>query len=119
MIKLKNFTFLMTIILMTILIVGCGNSIKNTIIGEWANCNDESRVMKFYEDGTCEIPGEYGTCTYTIESDNLLKITNYYGEIQTFEYVEFNELDNVNSLCWCIKDDKLYIGSSDNYYIKK
>lgn len=108
---------LIFVLLISILLVGCNSN--NRIVGEWVYYNSETKSMKFYEDGTYEISGEYGSGTYLVDSNNMLKLTGYYGDVQTFEYIEFSDLDKATRMSWCINDDKLYIGGADNYYIKK
>lgn len=118
--KFKNIICtLLAVISLSAMLVGCGNSLEKQLVGVWQDPNTEDRTLEFYEDGTCKILSNYGTGTYTIDSNNLLKITDYYGEVETLEYVELEEIDDSEEDCWCIDDDKLYIGSSTNYYVKQ
>lgn len=118
--KFRNIIYtLLTIISLSVLLTGCGNSLERKIVGEWKDIDSEDRTLEFYEDGTCKILSEYGTGTYTIDSNNQLKITDYYGSAETYDYVELEEIDENDDDCWCIDGDKFYINSSDNYYVKQ
>lgn len=120
---MKNFRniicTLLAIISFSVILTGCGNSLEKKIIGEWLMHNTEDNTLEFYEDGTCKILSEYGTGTYTIDSNNQLKITDYYGSSETYKYVELEKIDDFDDDCWCIDGDNLYINSSDNYYVKQ
>ena len=71
------------ILIVSILLGGCGSSINKDVIGSWyrENCDTPSFVL--YEDGTCEIDGEYGQGTWKIVDDDELVLSNYYGETQS------------------------------------
>lgn len=112
---------LLAVVAMSLLITGCGASIEKQIIGTWTDPDASSKSLVFYEDGTCETPWElFSSATYTIESDNTLKISSTFGGIEAFSYVDYedmedSDLDNI----WCINEDKIYINSTDNYFVKQ
>lgn len=105
---------------------GCGEP-ASSLVGKWTTENS-SDVFEFYEDGKCELPssvgGGYGEESYTVDSNNMLKLTNYYGSSTTLTYVspekadEFTE-NHPNSYWWYVDSNKLYINSKEYYYTKQ
>lgn len=72
--------------LMLFILCGCsdeGENYKEQLPGIWINEN-RLHIFTLYDDGTCEITGEYGTGTWSIVNDNVLKVTNFYGESETY-----------------------------------
>ena len=121
----KLLTVLLSVMLISAALYGCSNP-KSVIVGTWTRENSAD-VFQFYEDGKCELPtftgGGYGEESYTIDSKNMLKLTNYYSSSVTYTYVSVQDSDefvknNPDAYWWYIDDDKLYI-NSDAYYIKQ
>lgn len=125
----KEYKFLavgLSAIMLSTVFTGCGSPAKD-LIGKWTNEN-LSGAFEFYEDGKCEVPdfagGGYGEESYVVDSNNMLKLTSFYGETETFTFVspdkadEFTK-DNPEELWWYLDGDKLYINSAENYYTKK
>ena len=81
----KRFLHLSSIlILLLVLLTGCG-SMEDKLTGEWCWEGDSDPEFYFYDDGTCEIAGKYGTGTWAIVNDNQLKITDFYGQTETID----------------------------------
>lgn len=77
--------------LLLVLLVGGCKSKKDKIVGSWYREKSQSLAFTLYDDGTCEIPGEYGTGTWAIVNDNQFKLMNYYGESETATIKEISE----------------------------
>lgn len=119
--KLNNIIcILLAIISLTTLLTGCGNNLEKKIIGKWQDPDAETHTIEFYEDGTCSLHYSSGVGTYTIDSKNGLKITAFLMEPKYYVYVSPDEIATTEEeRFWCIDGDKLYINSSDNYYVKQ
>lgn len=63
----------------------CGGkaSLENQLKGSWYLPGNDIPAFTLYDDGSCEIDGEYGTGTWSVVNENQLKLTNYYGETET------------------------------------
>lgn len=81
--NLKN--FLIMIIIFMFLLVGCSGKadFESRLVGTWYTEGSSDAAFSLYDDGTCEIAGEYGTGTWSVVNDNQFKLTNYYGETET------------------------------------
>lgn len=83
----KVIKYMMFVLCMTGLLVsfsGCGNKIsEDKLVGAWYLEGKDSPAFTLYNDGTCEMKGEYGTGTWALVNENQLKLTNYYGESDT------------------------------------
>ena len=71
--------FLIGALVLVLLLGGC-KSKEDKIVGSWYRDGSQSLAFTLYDDGTCDIPGEYGTGTWAIVNNNQFKLTNYYGE---------------------------------------
>ena len=58
-------------------------SIDSQLVGSWYIDEGETASFILYSDGTCEIAGEYGVGKWSVVNDNVLKLTNYYGQVET------------------------------------
>lgn len=84
------FTTLMALVLLVLTFVSCGKEepYEQILLGTWYYEGDSSPTLTLYSDGTCKINGEYGTGKWSIVNNNVLKLTNYYGESQTATILE-------------------------------
>lgn len=79
------------VLMLMALLVSCGKSVKSQLVGSWypngreTGQRDGGRGPGFtlYSDGTCEIASEYGIGSWEVVNDNVLKLTNFYGETET------------------------------------
>lgn len=60
-----------------------GGVSKRNLCRAWYERGYSSPAFVLYDDGTCEIDGEYGGCTWSLVNGNILKLSNYYGESET------------------------------------
>ncbi len=80
----KMLNFVAMSLVLALLMTGCSGKIKEkNLLGSWYRDGREDASFILYDDGTCEIDGEYGTGTWSIVNDNQLKLTNFYGETET------------------------------------
>lgn len=90
----------MFIVMIAVLLSGCSKEadISSLLPGSWFSEGSQEAAFVLYDDGTCEIAGEYGTGTWSVVNDNQLKLTNYYGETEVAAISEITEdklvLDN-------------------------
>lgn len=75
------------LIMMISFITKCagGGSIESKLVGSWYFEKNDSFAFTLYDDGTCEIDGEYGSGTWTVVNDSKLKLTNFYGQSDASE----------------------------------
>lgn len=80
----RTLKILLTITILILSLVGCTEkaNIKSQLVGAWYQEGTQEATLVLYDDGTCEIAGEYGTGTWSVVNDKLLKLTNYYGEVE-------------------------------------
>lgn len=127
--KRKLIPLLLACLMIISSFAGCGGA-QNAVVGTWVN-ESGSQQISFYEDGKCDVPflvsgSNYGEESYTIDSNNMLKITNLYGAAITLNYVPLDQVeayeaqtDTYEQPWWCIDGDKLYINSKDYYFTKQ
>ena len=74
-----------SIIMILLLLAGCGRqkNYEELLAASWFAEGDSEPAFTLYNDGTCEIDGEYGIGKWSVVNDNQLKLTNYYGETET------------------------------------
>jgi len=86
----RALAMLLCVMMVVTLLEGCGG-LQSQLVGPWyqdghsASRGDGTYGPHFtlYSDGTCEIAHEYGTGKWSVVNDNMLKLTNYYGESMT------------------------------------
>jgi len=101
---MKQTAKIMILVIMTMaLLAGCSKetNISSLLPGTWYPKGSESAAFTLYDDGTCEIEGEYGTGKWSVVSENQLKLENYYGETQIADIKE-------------VLDGKLILADGDN-----
>lgn len=87
-------------LLLTLTLTACGKKLEDRLAGSWYMEGREKPLFTLYDDGTCEIDGEYGTGRWAVVNDNQLKLTNFYGESVTIELV------SVENGCLTMQDAK-------------
>ena len=90
----KTTKILLMITFFLLLLAGCAEKInfEAQLAGKWYSEGSQEAAFILYDDGTCEISGEYGTGTWSVVNDNQLKLTNFYGETETSTVEYFFEL---------------------------
>lgn len=85
-------TKILMAILMMITLTACSGKSgeKNSVVGKWYFAGANEPQFSLYEDGTCEIRGEYGTGKWSLSDGKELRMTNYYGESETVTLVSVN-----------------------------
>lgn len=130
--KIKFIPFLLVCLMIMSVFAGCGGGPAKDIVGTWVSSSGSAQCC-FYEDGKCEFPWEisgsnYGEETYVVDSNNMLKVTNYYGSALTFKYVSLDKVEEYEASAsgssnyqpwWCIDGNKLYINSKNDYFTKQ
>lgn len=66
-------------VLLACFLTACGGTknYQEKILGSWGK--DGERVISFYDDGTCDIAGDYGLGKWSIGEANDLEFKDYYG----------------------------------------
>lgn len=98
---MKKNIFLMGLIFV-LLLTGCGSK-EDKLVGTWYREGEEDAAFILYDDGTCEILGEYGVGTWSIVNENQFKLTNFYGE---------SEVATIESI-----DNDKFVVSSEGYEV--
>ena len=81
-ISMKKLMILLAV-LMAVALVGCGGISKRNLCRSWYEKGYSYPSFILYDDGTCEISGEYGTGTWALVNGDTLKLSNFYGETET------------------------------------
>lgn len=111
--KIKFIPLLLACLMIISVFAGCGGGPAKDIVGTWAVSPESSTVMTFYEDGKCEVSSTYGEESWVVDSDNTLRLTDYYGgQIGTFTYVAKDKVEefksqNSNSYYWYVDGNEL------------
>ena len=76
---------MLTLMIFLLSLTGCTGktSLETQLSGTWYMEGGQEVAFVLYDDGTCEIAGEYGTGTWSVVNDDQFKLTNYYGESET------------------------------------
>lgn len=82
---MRRFRICVLLLIIVLCFMGCGlgSNYQKKLPGSWYAEGSSSASFILYDDGTCEIAGEYGTGSWSIVNNNELKMTNYYGETET------------------------------------
>ena len=65
-------------------LTGCGKSMEELMVGDWYLEGDDRLQFSIYDDGTCQIRGDYGQGKWSIVSKDNLKLVDFYGQVTTF-----------------------------------
>lgn len=85
---------LFSILFVTSLVFATGcfkKDYKELLSTSWFAEGNSDPSFILYDDGTCEIAGEYGIGKWEIVNDNELKLTNYYGETETVPIISVED----------------------------
>ena len=84
---------LLTIAILIFLLEGCAkkDDFESKLAGTWYSEGSNEAAFVLYDDGTCEIAGEYGTGTWNIVNENQLKLTNFYGETEVAKIISVKD----------------------------
>jgi len=76
--------WLTVVLICALTLSSCGKSddYGQKLVGAWYNEGSLTPAFILYEDGTCEIEGEYGEGTWKVDKNKQLILQNYYGEIE-------------------------------------
>ena len=95
--KIKMSDILLTVCVIAI-VCGIGSltlrgkkTTEKLIIGDWYQQWSESVSFTLYDDGTVTIPGSYGQGKWSLVNDDVLKISDFYGETMT---LKIDDLDD-------------------------
>lgn len=89
-------------LLLSVALTACGKKLADQLPGSWYREGRSKPLFTLYDDGSCEIDGEYGTGRWALVNDNQLKLTNFYGESVTM-----GEVKGVEDGCLTIYNDTL------------
>ena len=67
------------------------NEMKKLLANNWYRQWSESVSFTLYDDGTVTIPGSYGQGKWSLVNDDVLKISDFYGETMT---LKIDDLDD-------------------------
>ena len=71
--------WLVLMLCMTLFLSACGKNYEKQLVGTWYREGDSSTAFTLYDDGTCEIAGEYGTGSWAVVNDDQFKLSIFYG----------------------------------------
>lgn len=64
---------------------------EKLIIGDWYQQWSDSLTFSIYDDGTVNVPSSYGQGKWSLVNDDVLKISDFYGETMT---LKIDDLDD-------------------------
>lgn len=91
---MKKISIFLFNLLLILSFTGCGNNKENysdLLTGSWCPEGSQNIMFTLFDDGTCEISGEYGAGTWCVVNENQLKLVNYYGETETSTIKTIND----------------------------
>lgn len=93
--------WLLTALICVLILSACGkkDDYEQKLVGTWYVEGNQEAAFVLYDDGTCQISGEYGAGTWSVVNDNQLKLTNFYGEVETASIV------SIENNCLTLGDD--------------
>ena len=94
----KMWLLIFSICALTLSACGKKDDYGQVLAGSWYHEGSSTPAFILYDDGTCEIAGEYGEGTWEIDENKQLVLYNYYGESEMVSIVS-------------IKDDCLTLGN--------
>lgn len=65
-------------------VVELRKSKEELMSGDWYLQGDDRLSLSLYDDGTCQIRGDYGQGKWSIVDEDTLKLTDFYGETRTY-----------------------------------
>ena len=65
------------------LLTACSSRYNRLLPGTWYYEMEDTPSFILYDDGTCEIDGEYGSGSWSVVNKNVFKMTNLYGDVET------------------------------------
>lgn len=79
------------LLVLSLVLTACGGGMEKKLVGPWYGDSGTTPSFILFDDGTCEIAGEYGTGKWAVVNDNQLKLTNFYGESQIATIVNIKD----------------------------
>lgn len=70
---------------------GREKEMKKLLANSWYRQWSESVSFTLYDDGTVSIPGDYGQGKWSLVNDDILKISDFYGETITFKIDDLDD----------------------------
>lgn len=70
---------------------GREKEMKKLLANSWYRQWSESVSFTLYDDGTVSIPGDYGQGRWSLVNDDILKISDFYGETITFKIDDLDD----------------------------
>lgn len=65
-------------------LTGCGESTEELMVGDWYLEGDDRLQFTIYDDGTCQIRGDYGQGKWSVVNKDTLKLVDFYGQVTTY-----------------------------------
>ena len=87
-------------------LVGCGKNMKKLVLGDWYLEGSDRLRFTIYDDGTVNIPGTYGTGTWSVVNDNQLKIADFYGETTVLKIEDVDKNSMTARQVWNGREDE-------------
>ena len=83
---MKKLIMVLSIVFITLGMIGCGKSDKTLILGQWIN--EDEDVIEFFEDNTCTVEAifPYGLSKYTILKNGMIMIKSNNNDVETLYY---------------------------------
>lgn len=97
----KVFLLGMVVIMLSFVACGSKESTRDKLVGAWYFKGSDSFAFELYEDGKCEIDGEFGTGRWSYSENGWLTLKNSFGDSEKAYVTE-------------VTDDKLIVSNGNS-----
>lgn len=92
-------------------LTGCGKNVKKLVLGDWYMSGNDYISFSIYDDGTSKIRGDYGLGKWSVQNDELLILSDFYGQTRTYK---IKDIDKKSMTTQLVFDE--HEGATDTFY---
>ena len=92
-------------------LTGCGKNVKKLVLGDWYMSGNDYISFSIYDDGTSKIRGDYGLGKWSVQNDELLILSDFYGQTRTYK---IKDIDKKSMTAQLVFDE--HEGATDTFY---
>lgn len=64
---------------------------KKLVLGDWYMSGNDYISFSIYDDGTSKIHGDYGLGKWSVQNDELLILSDFYGQTRTYKIKDIDK----------------------------
>ena len=92
-------------------LTGCGKNVKKRVLGDWSMSGNDYISFSIYDDGTSKIRGDYGLGKWSVQNDEILILSAFYGQTRTYK---IKDIDKKSMTAQLVFDE--HEGATDTFY---